>query len=123
MSDTIWVAIITLIASIGSSSIAQIVRNKHDEKMKTIDLQSTVKKDAINNFIDSTLECNFPNFDRIKFYKALNKLIPYIDETSSKYVGKIKKFVEDGYDIKVINSELLKLNLYLSEKSNIKSIK
>ena len=123
MSDTIWVAIITLIASVGSTSIAQFIRNKHDEKMKTIDLQSTVKKDAINNFIDSTLNCDLPNFDNVEFYKSLNKLVPYVDETSSKYVGKIKKMVEDGFNIKQINSELLKLTIYLSGKDNIKSIK
>lgn len=123
MSDTIWVAIITLIASVGSTSIAQFIRNKHDEKMKTIDLQSTVKKDAINNFIDSTLSCDFPNFDTAEFYKSLNKLVPYVDEISSKHLGKIKKMVEDGFDIKQINSELLKLTIYLSGKDNIKSIK
>ena len=122
MSDKIWVAIIALIASISSSSITQLIITKHTQKMKTIELNSTVRKDAINNFIDSTLNNDLNLVDISEFYKALNKLIPYIDETSSLYVGKIKKLVEDGSDLKSINYELTRLTLYLNEKSNIKSI-
>ena len=123
MSDTIWVAIITLIASLVSVSVAQFIRNKHEEKMKAIDLQSTIKKDAINAFIDSVLDSYFADFNKIEFYKSLNKLIPYVDKESSKYVGKIKKMVEQGYNIDQINSELLKLTLYLSGKNDIKFLK
>lgn len=123
MSETIWVAIITLTATLCSSSVTQIIRNKHEEKMKSIDLESTIKKDAINNFIDATLNCDFPNIDKKEFYKSLNKLIPYVDETSSKYVGKIKNLVDEGHNIKEINSELIKLTIYLSGKDSIKSIK
>ncbi|MBQ4263091.1 MAG: hypothetical protein IJB83_02465 [Bacilli bacterium] len=123
MSDVIWSSLITLVASIGSVSISQLIRNKHEIKLKYIELNSTFKRDAINNFINATLEADSLVFDINNFYKALNILIPYIDETSSNYIGDIKTLVENGNNIKEINSELMKLTIYLNEKSNIKSIK
>ena len=123
MSETIWVAIITLIASAGSSSITQIIRNNHDRKMKTIDLQSTIKKEAIDNFIDYTLDSDLFSLNNAEFYKALNKLIPYLDKEALKRVSKIQKMVEDGFDTKQINSELLKLTTYLSGNNYINSLK
>lgn len=123
MSDTILVAIITLFASVGSVTISELIKNRQELKLKSIEIEMTIKREAINNFIDVTLDVDSSFYNRNEFYKALNKLIPYIDEKSSKYIGKIKKMFEDGCSDKEINSELLKLTMYLNDKSSIKSIK
>lgn len=120
---TIIVAIITSISAIGASILTQFLRNRHEQEMKKLELQSTAKFNAINNFIDSTLNCSYIHSDKTEFYKSLNKVIPFIDDTSSKYVAKIKELIENGCNIELINNELVNLTIYLGGKDNIKSIK
>lgn len=122
MSDTILVAIITLIASIGSVSISQIIKNKHELQLKSIEIEKlrrTEEAKALNSFIDVTLE----HSNIIDFYKSLNKLVPFIDELSAEYLEDILKAIEDNESSEVINRKLFYLTSFFNVKNNIKSIK
>lgn len=122
MSDTILVAIITLIASIGSVSISQIIKNKHELQLKSIEIEKlrrTEEAKALNSFIDVALE----HSNIIDFYKSLNKLVPFIDELSAEYLDDILKAIEDNESSEVINRKLFYLTSFFNVKSNIKSIK
>ena len=122
MSDTILVAIITLIASIGSVSISQIIKNKHELQLKSIEIEKlrrTEEAKALNSFIDVALE----HSNIIDFYKSLNKLVPFIDELSAEYLDDILKAIEDNESSEVINRKLFYLTSFFNVKNNIKSIK
>lgn len=123
MSDTVLVAIITASSIIIPQIASTIIKNHHETKIKLIELNSTIKRETINDFIDTTLNYKNIGFQMNNFYKSLNKVLLYTDTKSSKILGKIKYLVENSVDIKEINSSLMEFVLMVNGTNNTKSKK
>lgn len=98
---------IIALSAIVSPIIVAVINNKNQLKLKQIEFYNDEKTNAINNFIDATLSINYVNFQIAEFYNALNKVSIYVDDKCTKQLELIKTLVEDKYDIKMINAELL----------------
>lgn len=116
MSDVILVSIISSVSVLLSAFLTQLITNRKELKFKQFDFNNTIKREIINDFIDCSLNSYDTYEHKIMFYKSLNKLVPFLDNKTSKIVGKIKYLFESGSDTKVINTELLKLSMALANQ-------
>lgn len=75
------VAIILLLSSIISPIITAIINNRHELKLKKLDMFNEAKRTALNNFIncgsDFIMTRNAADF--CEYYKALSKLYIFFD--------------------------------------------
>lgn len=113
---TISLSIIIVFVTAISPIVVTILNNRHQIKLKNIELNSANKKDALDKFIDATLNTANSYGSKLKFYKELNKILIYVDNNSSKKLGKIKFLVEkDEINLKELNSALMDFIMYVNK--------
>lgn len=120
---TTIIALILALFAFVSPIITAIVDNRYKLKMKQIERFNNVRENVINDFINATFDCNFSGVHKEHFYKCLNKVLIYVDEKSSKKLGKVKYCVETRKSITEINSALMEFILVLNGAKETKSKK
>lgn len=103
---TITLSIIIIFVTAISPIITMLISNHHQIKIKSIEYNQTLKQEVLNQFIKVTININ--NYSINTFYEELNKVLLFVDDSSSKKLGKIKYLVEtDKNNIKGINSAVM----------------
>lgn len=114
--STLTITGIIAICAIVSPLLTALINNRHIYRLKQLEINSTAKKEILNDFIDATLSCNNSYNSKIKFYKELNRVLNYVDVNSSKKLGKIKFLIEaDTINIKEVNSALMDFIIYINK--------
>lgn len=93
MSDTIWVAIITALATTVPQIINSVINYHKDIKQKQLELFETNRLNAIVEFLDAVGETysreGLAKVEKYKFDKSLNKLLLYFPNINSDEITKI----------------------------------
>ncbi len=124
----IIISVISIIAPI----LTTLIDNIFKIKMKNIDNYELEKCKALNNFIDTTIECittigyngklehNSPDKDILKsFYKTSSNLLLYFPKVNSKELEKLNDSVRSGQKEKIIANldDIVKeLSKYIKKK-------
>lgn len=123
MSDTIWVAIITALATTVPQIINSIITYRKDIKQKQLDFFEKNRLNAIVEFLDTVGETysreGLSQIEKYKFDKSLNKLLLYFPNIDNEEVTKISNSTKEWDSVKrldALNPLINKLSKSISEK-------
>lgn len=99
MSDTIWVALITAIATTVPTSINNYLNIREQRKLKKFELIEVSKQKVINEYLECAGAC-FNNKDKTllsKYQIATNKLLLYFPDLSLGLLSNIEACFDSDY--------------------------
>lgn len=122
MDITIVVAIITALSTTIPQLISNYMNNKHQLKIKKIELFEVAKREAIINFLNSVGNCTdngigINTIQSTEYHKCLNVLMTYFPNLNQQNINKLNESIyNDNDDIqKAIYPIILELSKSLSE--------
>ena len=112
------VAIILLVSSVVSPWLVNKENNKHQLKLKKLDLYEASKRKALADFIDSAedylLNLHYVN-QNVKYYASMNKLFLYFSNIDLSLFVPFDKACKDE-NITLATVELSKISQVLSKQ-------
>lgn len=116
---TITVSVILALASILSNVIVTILNNKHQTKIKQLEMYELQKRDALQNFINATINCykmgnNWR--ENKEFSKNLYILQLYFKSANIKFIEALNALISDTSDKNNFELQFAKIISKLSEE-------
>lgn len=98
---TITISVILAIVAIFANVISTILNNRHQTKMKQLEIYELQKRDALQNFINVSVEC-FKNGndwrENKEFVKALYSLQLYFKSADSNLIDSLNNVMNEKPD-------------------------
>lgn len=117
--DLSWtIASIIAVAAFLSPIVTCFLNNKHQLKIKKLDMYEKAKRDALNEFIECTedylLNLNFTE-QNVKYYSSLNKLFIYFSNINIDTFKDFDTYCKNN-DYSKATFELVKIVQLLSQQ-------
>lgn len=116
---TITVSVILALASILSNVIVTVLNNKHQAKIKQLEMYELQKRDALQNFINTTIDCykSANNWRENKeFSKNLYILQLYFKSANIKFIEALNALINDTSNKDNFELQFAKVISKLSEE-------
>lgn len=114
---TIVIGVIAFVSPIATT----IINNRHQTKLKKLDMYEVAKRNALTNFIESaeTVILSHNDDDLNNYFSSLNVLFIYFDNIYRSKFDKLSDNIKNK-NSSTANAELIKLTQELSKQINKK---
>lgn len=116
---TVTFSVLLALSTVLANVVSTLLNNKHQIKIKKLEMYELQKREVLQNFINSTIECYKNNNDwrqNKEFMKYLFTMQLYFKSANSEFIQTLNSLMDDVLDKSDFNIQFAKIISKLSKE-------